>query len=284
MSTEAKLKKTFSIRKLLREAWTITKNNLGKILLLEILAFVVLTAAGLLINRVIPVHKFSPWYQLFSNQILRVVFNIYITLGLVNVFVKFSKFERVKIVDLFNQYNRIITYILACIIVGLVIFFCMIPFGFVFYIAEMMKALNGYVFFGLLLTCIPVIFLAIRFSLSAFFIVDQKAKAAESLDKSWESVKGASWKVLAFYLVCFFFCLFIGILFGGPLVYLFAATLSFKVAIIIPLILGLILVALISTAIFYLSLALLYRTLWKQTNVTFLVDELDQPPTESPSA
>lgn len=221
--TEIQLPKRFSIRDLLKRAWAITSNNLGKIILYGIvllLAFLILNAPIFIIFPADP--EAEPVRNLVGNflsEILALAFG----LGITNLALRFSNHENVALSDFFSKFNRFGTYILATALYWLA------------------------VAVGLILLIVPGIIIAVRFSLYPYFIIDQNLGVIASLEKSWESVKGATWKVFCFSLVSTLIIL-LGLLLLGVGIFI-----TFPVAII--------------------AQALLYRTLWNQTNVTVLADE-----------
>jgi len=93
---------------------------------------------------------------------------------------------------------------------------------------------------GLICLIIPGIIVAIRFSLYGYFIVDKEMGPIQALEESWNTVRGVGWKMLGFWLASILvnlaglLCLGVGLLFSIP------AT--------------------------WIAAALLYRTLWTQTN------------------
>lgn len=229
MSTEIRLQKKFKIAELFREAWKITSNHLGKLILFLILFILVVTAAYLLIQTFLPVTDNSPWYTVLSNAFFQQVVNALAALGITNVFLKFSNYEPVKVADLFNKFKLLPTYFFSSLIGGLA------------------------VVLGLVLLIIPGIIVALRFSLFSYFIIDKNAGIFEALEESWDTVKGVTGKLLVFFLACILVN-FLGLL-----------CLGIGLFVTIPL-----------TGI---ATALLYRTLWTQTNMTVLADET---PTELP--
>lgn len=221
--TEIQLAKKFSIRDLLKRAWHITSHNLGKILLLELLFLFMFAIGTLLIYWLFPSDETaSPLSQLL-NLFFSQAWGTLLLLGITNLALKFSNFEQVKISDFFSNFNAFPTLFFASILVGLAILL------------------------GFLLLIIPAFFVLARLHLYNYMSVDQKAGIIESLKKSWNTVKGATWKVLGFFFVCALLNI-LGILFLG-----FGLLLTYPV-----------------TAI---ASALLYRTLWTQSNLTVLADE-----------
>jgi len=223
MSTEIRLQKKFKISELFRDAWKITSNNLGKLILLEILFITVLTAGFLLIQTLLPANENSPWYTLLANTFFQQVINALATLGITNTFLKFSNYEPVKVADLFNRFKLLPTYFFSSLIAGLA------------------------VILGLFLLIIPGIIVALRFSLFSYFILDKNAGIFEAFEESWDTVKGVTGRVLAFFL-----------------------------AVILINVLGLLCLGIglfVTIPITGIATALLYRTLYNQTNVTVLADD-----------
>lgn len=227
--TEIQLKKRFCIIDLLKRAWKITSDNLGKIILFELfllLLFIVLFIPIFLIYPDNP--EAEPEKSLIANA-LSILLQLAFGLGVSNIALRFSNHETVNLSHFFSKLGRYWTYLLAALL---------------FWLAFSV---------GLVLFIIPGIILAIRFSLYNYVILDQNLGAIGSLEKSWEIVKGVTWKVFRFTLALILINLLGALMLGIGLLITFPVTL--------------------------IAQALLYRTLWNQTNVTVLADET---PTELP--
>ena len=251
--SEIQLPKKFSIRDLLKRGWNIVSQNLGKILLLELLFLLLFGLGYLLINFLFPPVNSTNVYILFLNSFFQQALITLFSLGATTLALKFSNFEDVKISDFFSKLKSLPNLFFATLLVG----FSILPALVVFLVPTLALLVNYHPFentlvdlglvLGFTLFILSVLFLATRFSLFSYFIIDQKAGIIESIKKSWTTVRGASWKVLAFIIVCALLNI-LGALFLG-----FGVLLTYPV-----------------TAI---AFALLYRTLWTQSNVTVLADE-----------
>lgn len=226
---EIQLPKKFSIRDLYKRAWRITSANLGKIILYQLLGVAVFFALAFLIYLIFPTGEKASVGSQLGNSLLNHLVGIAFAIGATHLALKFSNYEPVQLSDFFTKQNLFITFLLAAFLGGLA------------------------VFLGLIAFIIPGIFIAVRFSLYNYFIVDKNEGITESLTRSWNTVKGASWKVLGFFLLNILINMLGALLLGVGLLFTYPIT---KIA-----------------------TALLYRTLKNQTDITILADET---PTELP--
>jgi uncharacterized membrane protein len=106
-----------------------------------------------------------------------VLINALLTYGNILASIKAARGEKPSVVDLFRPFKRIATVIFSALLLGIII-------G----IAS-------------LFLVIPGIYLAIRFALVPFLIVDQKIGVFDALHKSWEMTEGNFWKIFSLGLV-----------------------------------------------------------------------------------
>jgi hypothetical protein len=115
------------------------------------------------------------WYFLYA--VVVVLITALLTYGNILASIKAARGEKPSVVDLFRPFKRIATVIFSALLLGIII-------G----IAS-------------LFLVIPGIYLAIRFALVPFLIVDQKIGVFDALHKSWEMTEGNFWKIFSLGLV-----------------------------------------------------------------------------------
>ena len=227
MAQEIKLKKHFVIWDLLKRGWQITVDNFWQIVGLEIAFMVLFLIVSALINYAFPNQPNSHWISRLTNHALTDIIGVLAGLGILNFALRLSDYKSISFNEFFAKAPLFIKYFIASFLYA----FCVV--------------------IGLLCLIIPGLIILTRFSLFGYFIVDQELGPIEALEKSWKTVRGASWHVFGF-LLAYLLVLLVGIVFFGV---------GFLVA--FP-------VASIATA-------LLYRTLVYQTDVTILAETKNPP-------
>ncbi len=182
----------FSKKEALSFGWQKTKENFPFFLGLLIIAGIIYYFPSIMADRI----KDSAKILYVVISLASAVVNWLIQLGLIRIFLKFCDAQKAKIADLFAEYRLLLKFIGATIIYSLIV-------------------LGGFI-----LLIIPGIIWSVRFGFFSYLIVDKNMGVIESLKKSREITKGATWELLVFGLLTFLVIL-LGVL--ALLVGLFAA-------------------------------------------------------------
>lgn len=214
----------FSISEAVKFGWEVAKNNIWlfvKVLLLFSLiftlfyvitmAFVGIVALAMLGGVKMPMPLYIAIAWLIISFILGIV-SIITQAGFVKIALNFCYGQKSKVADLFSQRHLFFKYLFAIILFSL-------PYVLYDYlISSLLQA----PFIRELLLFIPAIIWLIRLQFYPYFIVDKGLGPIESLRKSWQITKGATWSLIIFYLVLLvinflgFLALIIGIFWTFP--------------------------------------------------------------------
>lgn len=228
--------KSFRIWETIGQGWKIFCEHVWKFIGLQLLLLAFIILSTLLINAFFPVdlpempetatstetpelaypESETPWYTTLTNSVLSTIAGLIVSVGVINIAVKFADRVPVQYSDLWTKAGRIGKYFLASFLYGLM------------------------VFIGLIFLIVPGLFLAVRFGLYPYFVVDQGQGPIQALKSSWRTVKGASWRVFGFWLATWLITL-LGII-----------ALGFGLLAALPTV--------------WTAAALVYRKLWNQTN------------------
>lgn len=105
------------------------------------------------------------------------VVNMVVSMGLAKISITLARGGKPTWEDLYNQYPKIINYFVASLLFGLM------------------------VIVGLILLVVPGIYLALKFHLFSYLIVDKNLGAIDALKKSAEITKGSMWNLFLFWIV-----------------------------------------------------------------------------------
>ena len=173
---ETEIRKTFSIEDIIASSWRLTWANLGTLVLVTFIAFMIYAAVHLFTNSFI--QPIGNVVGSFLAGLINTIVGCLLGIGLINVSLKVTNLEPISVGDMFSKLNLFINYFICTIIENLV------------------------VGIGLILLIIPGIFFLVRFSLGLYVLVDRDLGPIEALQRSWKIVRGCSWKVLGLILVC----------------------------------------------------------------------------------
>jgi len=163
------LTKNFSIGEALKFGWNSFKSNVK--FWLGLVAVIV----GLYIT--LSILSAVVEEALFLNIAVSIVYffiQIVVSLGLINISLKFSDHKKARIADLFNLYQRSWQYFLSSLLYSL------ITVG------------------GLLLLIVPGIIWGLKFQFFSYFIVDKNMGPIEALKASAKLTYGVKWDLLGF--------------------------------------------------------------------------------------
>lgn len=120
------------------------------------------------------------------------------TMGYNKVCLKMVDGEETEFSDLFSCFHLGWTFILACIILGLVF----IPFGLLFALfAIMMKKAVIVGIIGVLALIIAISIIILRFIFVSYLIVDKEMGPMECVKASWNMTEGTIWELSLFFLL-----------------------------------------------------------------------------------
>ncbi len=183
-------KKEISVTKSVEEAWAIMLSNLPAILLLLAVSIAILFLLAILLG----LYSELLSTPLLGSKIARFVAKELIsTVGVIAVAttsLKLADGQKIHIRDLFSRQGLFFHVLVAEFLYG------------------------ALVLIGLLLFIVPGLIFAIRFSLYDLHLVDTGCGPIVALQKSWETVKGYSWRLVGFYLLSCLILL-LGLLFFG---------------------------------------------------------------------
>lgn len=176
----------FSKGEAIRFGWKTARENLG----LMVMSLIIIMAIGIM-----PAVASNNWVVMVVTW----VFDIVVGMGLVRMTLRFVDGDKGELVDLFSPIPLIPNYLIASIVVCI-----------------------G-VSVGFLLLIIPGIYLAVRWYLFPWVLVDKGVGPFEALRQSWEMTRGSVWNLfLLGFLLCFInilgmMALLIGLLVTIPL-------------------------------------------------------------------
>jgi uncharacterized membrane protein len=216
-------KKSFLIWNLIGQGWQTMKKNVWELLGLQVALLVLFFLLLGLINLLLPSTPDAAWYFRLANTLADWLVSYCFSVGIITLSLQFADQRPVTFTDFFSKMQLVVIYFWASFLAGL----CTL--------------------LGLICFIVPGIIIGTRFSLFGYLIVDKNMGPVQALQESWRLVKGATWRVLGFWLASFLvtilgvLCLGVGLLFAFP-----------------------------TTAI---AGALLYRALWNQSQTTTLTTQ-----------
>lgn len=167
MINDVTIKKSFSIKDILKASWDLTWENIGKLVAVQLILVAIYLPYELLsnyLNENTPIIGF-----LFAILYMFIGYVLYV--GWLYVCLKVIDRQEIKIADLFKRWRLLFPYFICSILYGLS------------------------VGIGLFLLIIPGLFFVTRFSFGFLILVDKEKGPVESLKQSWNIVKGCSWRV-----------------------------------------------------------------------------------------
>lgn len=193
--------KLFSKGDAIKFGWKTVSENLGFFIGLVLIWFLISYIPGYIsesFKNTAPLLSFL--VGLASNLI-----NIFVSLGIMKISLRFHDQEKPGFEDLFSQGQYFLTYLGAAILAGL--------------------AVIG----GFILLIIPGIILSIRLQFIGYLIIDKNCGVMESIKKSWAMTKGLTIELLLLGLlltlvvIAGFLCLIIGLFAAIPVCWIATA-------------------------------------------------------------
>jgi hypothetical protein len=173
LSYHKDMNNTFSSGEALRFGWNTFKSRVGFILLIVLIIFGINFAFGFISGMFdeesvlqLPVGIVS-----YAVQLL-------LQMGMINIALKFVDGQKPEVADLFNVYPLALKFFGGSLLYGV-----MVTIGFI-------------------LLIIPGIYLALKYALFSYYIIDKGLGPIAALKASGEATQGNKWNLLGFYLLC----------------------------------------------------------------------------------
>lgn len=160
MSYYTNMSNSFSISEALSFGWDTTKKNLGFLVGVSLVAY-------LLPQIVVGIFGGDPDSSSASLwNFLSSIYSMIISIGMITISLKFVRGKQAEWADLFNGYALFFNYLVGMILYGLM------------------------VLLGFIALIIPGIYLALKYQFVGYFIVDKKMGPIDALKASGEATKG----------------------------------------------------------------------------------------------
>jgi hypothetical protein len=193
-------KKSFSIGDAVQFGWDTMKNNIGFLIAVVLILWVVAAIPSSLssLSYRLPLVAAAIFGLIFG--IISFVVGIFVNMAQIKVGLRFSKGETADFPDLFNEYPRFWHFLLGSILYALIV-------------------LGGFI-----LLIIPGIYWAIKYHFYGYLIIDQGMGPMDAIKKSGELTDGVKWDLLVFWLALFgiyilgFLACCVGVLFAIPVI------------------------------------------------------------------
>ena len=153
----------FYIGDAIKFGWSTVISNVG----LFLVAMLIVCAINLL-----PV-----LFDSFVVAVVSLVLTMVVALGIMRMSLRFVDGDRGELIDLFETFPFVVSYLVASIVVGIA------------------------VMVGFILLIIPGLILSVRLQLYGWAVIDRQAGAFNAISESWEITRGAFWKLIGFWLV-----------------------------------------------------------------------------------
>jgi len=163
----------FSKGEAIRFGWEVTKRHFWFFLLTFIIFGVTLSMRNI-ISFVKPETSAQAGLAI-AIVILQAIVQMFLTLGLVRISLKFADNEQASLQDLFGATFRQVNSYFAAGILGTILFII-----------------------GTVLLVIPGIIVSIRLSMATYLIMDQNLGPIEAMRRSWAITEGAGWNLFLF--------------------------------------------------------------------------------------
>ncbi len=213
--------KNFSIKEALNFGWTTTKKNLGFLLGMFLVAFLL----PAFLNGVAQIFKEKHILLSLAVAVLASCLNLFFSLGITKIFLKLYDDQKPAFRELLSSGRLFFKYLRATLLFAGIILGCLVGTfiigGVISLIAKnFMRAETGFIFAGVGMFLF-YIYLAVRFCFFVYFIVDKESGPIESFKQSSNLTKGIVGKLIMFLLVffgvglCVFVVLFIFAVLGS---------------------------------------------------------------------
>ena len=165
------MNQNISIKQIIKEAWSITKNNLKTIIPILLVAWFIQ-----LILTLIADPSNNSLINFFASLISWAI-NVVISIGLIYISINLADNRQVQIKDLIQKKDKFIQYFLGTIFYSLI------------------------VIAGLFLLIIPGVIWAIRYQFYGYLIIEKNMSPGDALSKSKEMTKGQTFSLIKLGLV-----------------------------------------------------------------------------------
>ncbi|RJQ45770.1 MAG: hypothetical protein C4538_07925 [Nitrospiraceae bacterium] len=162
--------KKFSMQEAVRFGWNTMKDNLGFLVMILILAFLIENLPGFIAGYVRDHFPFISYVLHITGWLISFV----VQMGLIKISLKFCDGIKGQMDDLLSSFNLLINFVAATFLYFLIIL--------------------G----GLVLLVIPGVIWAIKFNLFPYFIVEKGMGPVDALKASSKATTGAKWDLLLF--------------------------------------------------------------------------------------
>lgn len=189
----------FSIQEAFKLGWETFKKYPAYLIGIVLVAFIVSWIFSTITNN-LSNGGMEPNFMSSLVYIVGMIVNMIISMGLAKISITLARGGKPTWEDLYNQYPKIINYLIASILFVLM------------------------VLVGLILLVVPGIYLAIRFHMYSYLIVDKNLGAIEALKQSSVITKGSMWNLFLFWIVSIIVVIigailfFVGLLVAVPVV------------------------------------------------------------------
>lgn len=189
----------FSIQEAFKLGWETFKKYPAYLIGIVLVAFIVSWIFSTITNN-LSNGGMEPNFMSSLVYIVGMIVNMIIGMGLAKISITLARGGKPEWEDLYNQYPKTLNYLVASILFGLM------------------------VIVGLILLVIPGIYLAIRFHMYSYLIVDKNLGAIEALKQSSVITKGSMWNLFLFWIVSIIVVIigailfFVGLLVAVPVV------------------------------------------------------------------
>ncbi|MCE5318527.1 MAG: hypothetical protein LLG04_14345 [Parachlamydia sp.] len=187
---ETSAKKQISVTHTIEEGWKVMLANFGSILLLIFVFLILLLLITLLFSFLALLLENAGWHTDWVTYPGHMIINSLTALATANTTLKLADGQKIHIRDLFSKLPLFLRMLVANLL----------------YLLAVVA--------GLICLIIPGIILAIRLNLFDLFIVDQGSGPIDALQKSYQTLRGYSWRWFG-YLILSFLILLLGLLFFG---------------------------------------------------------------------
>jgi uncharacterized membrane protein len=153
----------FYIGEAIKFSWSTVTSNLG----LFIVALLIVCAISM----------FPALFDSFVAVIVSWLLGMVVTLGIMRMSLKFVDGDRGELIDLFETFPLILSYLVASIVVGVI------------------------TMIGFILLVIPGIIFGVRLHLYGWAVIDRQAGPFAAINESWEVTRGAFWRLIGFWFV-----------------------------------------------------------------------------------
>jgi uncharacterized membrane protein len=166
----------FSVQESIKFGWETFKKYpaflIGVVLAVFIISWVFSTLTNNLSN-----NGTEPNLISLLVNIVGMIVNMIVSMGMAKIAITLARGGKPAWDDLYNQYPKIVNYFIASFLFGLM------------------------VIAGLILLIVPGIYLALKFHLFSYLIVDKNLGAIDALKESAKITKGSMWNLLIFWIV-----------------------------------------------------------------------------------